>query len=225
MINLDRPHVTLTYAQSLDGSIAARSGRPLPLSGAESLAYTHQLRAEHDAILVGIGTVLSDDPRLNVRLASGSSPRPIILDGELRCPLAARCLDASRRPIVIAAARAAAERRRALEAQGVAVLTAPVCKENESHLELSALLNRLFMKSIRSVMVEGGARVITSFLRARLVDRLIITIAPMLVGGLHGVVDLLTDDAHDFPRLRNATWQKLGDDWVVAGIPAWSPLP
>ena len=90
MINLDRPRVTLTYAQSLDGSITARSGAPLSLSGAESLHYTHQLRAAHDAILVGIGTVLSDDPRLDVRLVTGPSPRPIVLDSELRCPVTAR---------------------------------------------------------------------------------------------------------------------------------------
>lgn len=220
--NIDRPRVTLTYAQSLDGSIAARSGMPLPLSGTESMHYTHQLRAAHDAILVGIGTVLSDDPRLNVRLTGGPSPRPIVLDSSLRCPLTARCLEAARRPIVATTDRAAEYRRRDLEAQGVTVLTIPTCRNNESHLELAALLNRLLGESIRSVMVEGGAQVITSFLRARLVDRLVITIAPVLVGGLHGVIDLMADDAHKFPRLQHATWQKLGNDWVVSGIPDWS---
>ena len=221
MSNLDRPRVTLTYAQSLDGSIAAQAGRPLALSGTESMQYTHQLRAAHDAILVGIGTVFSDDPHLNVRLASGASPRPIVLDRELRCPIDARCLEASRRPIVAAADRPSSVRRRDLEAQGVTVLTVPTCKENTSQLDLSALLDRLFAESIRSVMVEGGARVITSFLRARLVDRVVITIAPVLVGGLHGVVDLVADEARGFPRLQHATWQKLGSDWVVAGIPDW----
>jgi 3,4-dihydroxy 2-butanone 4-phosphate synthase/GTP cyclohydrolase II len=122
MVNLDRPRVTLTYAQSLDGSIAARSGRPLPLSGTESRHYTHQLRAAHDAILVGIGTVLNDDPRLNVRLASGAAPRPIVLDSELRCPIDARCLEVSRRPIVITTDRAAADRRYT-EPQGVTVFS------------------------------------------------------------------------------------------------------
>src|SRR5512135_1934375 len=112
MVNRDRPRVTLTYAQSLDGSIAARSGMPLALSGTESMHYTHQLRAAHDAILVGIGTVLSDDPRLNVRLTGGLSPRPIVLDSSLRCPSTARCLEAGRRPIVATTDRAAASRRR-----------------------------------------------------------------------------------------------------------------
>src|SRR5512144_1074873 len=101
MGNTDRPRITLAYAQSLDGSIAARSGVPLQLSGTESMQYTHQLRAAHDAILVGIGTVLSDDPRLNVRLTAGVSPRPILRDSELRCPIDARCLESARRPIVV----------------------------------------------------------------------------------------------------------------------------
>ena len=225
MNNLDRPRVTLTYAQSLDGSITARSGAPLSLSGAESLHYTHQLRAVHDAILLGIGTVLIDDPRLDVRLVAGPSPRPIVLDSELRCPVTARCLEASRRPIIATTDRASAIRRRDLEAQGVMVLSIPSSRDHASHLDLAALLNRLFTESIHSVMVEGGARVITSFLQARLVDRLIVTIAPILVGGLHGVVDLLADDACDFPRLPDATLQQLGNDWVVAGTPDWSHLP
>lgn len=222
MFNTDRPRVTLTYAQSLDGSIAVRSGAPLALSGTESMTYTHQLRAAHDAILVGIGTVLSDDPRLDVRLVDGPVPRPVVLDSDLRCPVAARCLEAHRRPIVATTDRASTILRRDLEAQGVTVLSIPQCDVNASYLDLAALLKRLQAEAIQSIMVEGGARVITSFLRARLVDRLIITIAPVLVGGLHGVIDLLADDAGLFPRLQRAAWQQLGDDWVVSGNPAWS---
>jgi 3,4-dihydroxy 2-butanone 4-phosphate synthase/GTP cyclohydrolase II len=222
MASIDRPRVTLTYAQSLDGSIAARAGAPLQLSGTEAMHYTHQLRAAHDAILVGIGTVLSDDPQLNVRLIDGPSPRPIVLDSSLRCPLTARCLEASRRPIVATTDRASEERRHDLEMQGVTVLSVPRCAGDDSHLDLAALLDRTRAESIRSVMVEGGARVITSFLRARLVDRLIVTLAPVLVGGLHGVIDLLAADALDFPRLHNVTWRQLGNDWVASGIPVWS---
>ena len=222
MAGTKRPRVTLTYAQSLDGSIAARSGEPLSLSGPEAARYTHQLRAAHDAILVGIGTVLSDNPRLNVRLASGASPRPIVLDSELRCPLNARCLEAARRPIIVASQRASASNRAALEAQGVTVLSLASRVDDQAQLDLAKMLSELLVLDVRSVMVEGGAHVITSFLRSRLVDRLIITIVPILVGGLHGVVELLSDEAPEFPRLRQPTWLKLGDDWVVAGTPAWS---
>ena len=86
------PYITLAYAQSLDGSIAARPGEMLRLSNSLSQAMTHHLRARHDAILVGINTVLSDDPRLTVRLAEGKDPRPVVIDGCLRTPLCARLL-------------------------------------------------------------------------------------------------------------------------------------
>ena len=172
---------------------------------------------------MGIGTVLSDNPRLNVRFTSGASPRPIVLDSELRCPINARCLEAARRPIIVASERASAHDRAALEAQGVTVLSLAARGDDDAHLDLEQMLAELLVLDVRSVMVEGGARVITSFLRSRLVDRLIITIAPILVGGLHGVVELLSDQALAFPRLRQTTWQKLGNDWVVAGIPEWGP--
>src|SRR5262249_3832268 len=84
-----RPFVTLSYAQSVDGSIAARPGQPLALSGAQSMTLTHQLRVAHDAILVGIGTVLADNPRLTVRLVEGKNPQPIVADSHLRFPLSA----------------------------------------------------------------------------------------------------------------------------------------
>jgi 3,4-dihydroxy 2-butanone 4-phosphate synthase/GTP cyclohydrolase II len=222
MGHTERPRVTLTYAQSLDGSIAARPGEALSLSGTEALHYTHQLRAAHEAILVGIGTVLSDDPRLNVRLTGGPSPRPIILDSELRCPIAARCLEASRRPIIATTDRADVIRRRELEARGVTVLTVPTRHDNEAFLDLAALLKQLRTQAIQSIMIEGGAQVITSFLRARLVDRFVVTITPVLVGGVHGVVDLLAGEARDFPRLRFVNWRQLGNDWMVSGVPEWS---
>ncbi len=93
-----RPLVTLSYAQSLDGSIADRPGRPLSLSGSQCMTLTHGLRASHDAILVGIGTVLADNPRLNVRLVTGESPQPVIVDSRLRFPPYANLLRHGRAP-------------------------------------------------------------------------------------------------------------------------------
>ena len=113
-----RPLVTLSYAQSLDGSIADRPGRPLSLSGSQSMILTHGLRASHDAILVGIGTVLADNPRLNVRLVTGKSPQPVIVDSRLRFPPYANLLRHGRAPWIVANEGADPERREALEAIG-----------------------------------------------------------------------------------------------------------
>lgn len=219
IINSRRPpFVTLTYAQSIDGSIAARPGVPLALSGTESKQFTHQLRANHDAILIGIGTVLADDPQLNVRYVRGPDPRPIILDSQLRCPTTARCIDVARRTLIVAAESAPMANQRALEAVGAHVVRLPA---NENGINLSALLDYLGNAGIRTLMVEGGARVIASFLRARLVNRLIITIAPTLVGGVRGINELVSQSEF-FPRLQHAAIRQLGEDWVVAGEIDWN---
>jgi len=202
-----RPLVTLTYAQSLDGSIAAVPGRPLALSGPESTTFTHQLRAAHDAILVGIGTVLADNPRLTVRLASGPDPQPVVLDSHLRFPLDANLLRHPRPPWIATTARAAPERQAALEAAGARVIRFPA--DDCGRVHLSALLDALADAGIKTLMVEGGSAVVTSFLSARLVDRVALTLAPRLVGGLRAVAapcDL---------RLQNVTCRPLGIDLIV----------
>ena len=179
-----RPFVTLSYAQSLDGSIAARRGATTPISGPEALRLTHQLRAHHDAILVGIGTVLADDPQLTVRLVPGPNPQPVIVDSRLRLPPTARLLGDGRPWI---ATTDAADRRRqaALEAAGARVVRLPA--DDAGRVSLPALLAYLHRQHVRSLMVEGGARVITGILAERLADRLVVTIAPLLLGGLNAV--------------------------------------
>lgn len=212
-----RPLVTLTYAQSIDGSIAARSGMPLALSGTATQTFTHQLRATHDGILVGIGTVIADNPQLNVRLVQGPHPRPIILDSALRCPASARCIDAARRPIIATTTNAPMATQQALEAAGAFIVRLPA---TDGRIDLPALLEQLWQVGIRTLMVEGGAQVMTSFLRAHLVNRIIVTIAPTLIGGVRGINELLSDSEF-FPRLRHATMRQLDEDWVVAGEIDW----
>ncbi|MGB0384330.1 MAG: GTP cyclohydrolase II [Ardenticatenaceae bacterium] len=210
-----RPFVTLTYAQSLDGSITARRGEPMAISGPESLVMTHRLRANHEAILVGIGTILADNPRLNVRLVAGSTPQAIILDSQLRFPLDANLLRHHNSPWIATTKHAEASRQHALEALGVRVLRLPANEAGQVKIE--ALLPQLKALGIDSLMVEGGAKVITSFLAARLVDRLIVTVAPLLVGGLNALHNLAQVPAHHFPRLRHPQHKRLGEDMVFFG--------
>jgi len=214
---LGRPLVTLSYAQSLDGSIAARAGHPLALSGHESLVLTHRLRAAHDAILVGIGTVLADNPSLNVRLVPGADPRPVVVDSRLRLPPYANLLRHGRAPWIATGDGADPERRAALEDAGALVF--PVSSQN-GWVDLDSLLKCLGDKGVNSLMVEGGAQIITSFLAARLVDQVVITLAPMLVGGLR-VVDPQGPALKPYPRLRRLLYQPLGDDLVLWGEPDW----
>lgn len=217
-----RPFVTLTYAQSLDGSIATDDGQPLTISGQDSMAFTHQLRANHDAILVGIGTVLSDDPRLNVRYGDGSHPIPVILDTQLRFPSDARLLSRpGPRPIVATNQAAPESRKRALEEKDVTVLRLSCDPDG---ICLSPLLDALAERGLESIMVEGGATVITNFLRQQLVDHLILTIAPSLIGGQQALSSLSTGEERGikaYPQLENLQYRWLGDDLVMEGTPVW----
>ena len=208
-----RPQVTLTYAQSLDGSLAVRRGHPLALSGPESLKLTHRLRAAHDAILVGIGTVLADDPRLTVRLAVGRHPQPIVLDSLLRIPLKSKLVVEPAHPLWVATTPAApAGRRMALLARGVRLIDLPAGPEGG--VSLPDLLACLAKDGIDSLMVEGGARVIASFLSQRLANQALLTIAPCFVGGLPVLSDPV---AESFPRLKDVQVELLGEDLIVWG--------
>jgi GTP cyclohydrolase II len=213
-----RPFVTLAYAQSLDGSLAAGHGEPLAISGPASQMLTHRLRASHSAILVGIGTVLADDPQLNVRLVSGKNPQPVILDSHLRTPAGARVFELQA-PWIAATLPVDPGRAAALEGCGARLLGIPAGEDGR--VGLSPLLQHLAELGIQQLMVEGGAAVITSFLQEGLVDLLVLTIAPILVGGLPAVNDLLRNGAGSFPHLTDCEFARLGEDVVVWGRPSW----
>lgn len=212
----DLPYITMTYAQSLDGCIAWSEGETLQLSNPQSRKLTHQVRALHDAILVGINTVLRDDPRLNVRLVPGDNPQPVVVDSQLRFPLTACLLrDPCVRPIIVAGQAADAERERQLLAAGARVIR--IAEGEEGLLDLAQLFQRLKQRGLRSVMVEGGATIITSMLRARLADQFLLTIAPRFVGGLRAVKSLNGAAHGRLASLRNVHYQWLANDLIILG--------
>ncbi len=217
---MPRPHVTLHFAQSLDGRIGFGPERERALlSSEQGLQSAHRARASHDAVLVGIETALHDDPRLTAR-AGGAQPLRVVLDSALRLPLSARMLDECRAgPILIvgAAPRAAAARRAALEAAGARV--AIVEADGDSAVALGPMLELLRSLGTERLLVEGGARVLTSFLRERAADRAEIEIAPVLLGapaisalGHFGAPAL----AHA-PRLSEMQVERLGRSVLLCG--------
>jgi riboflavin-specific deaminase-like protein len=209
------PFVTLSFAQSLDGSITSQPGARTQLSNSHSLRLTHDLRSHHDAILVGVNTVLADDPRLTVRLLEGRNPRPVILDSRLRMPVDARLLRERRDQTVIVATttNACRDKEARLCAAGAQVVRLSLA--SDSRVDLSSLLKFLQSQKIGSLMVEGGAQVITSFLAARLVDQLILTICPILMGGMKGI-NACGYHGHDsLPPLSNVEYHSLFGDLIV----------
>lgn len=214
-----RPFVTVTYAQSVDGSIAGKNREQLRLSGDESMCLTHHLRAAHDAILVGIGTVIADDPRLNVRQAPGRDPQPVVLDTHFRTPETSRLFQhPSLRPWIMGGDPSASARAGKLS--GAGALATLVTASNDDRVDLPSVLRLLVDRGVGSLMVEGGARVITSFVRARVVDQFIITVAPRMVGGL----PIFERGAFPEPALAgfsHVMYRQLGPDLIIWATPAW----
>jgi riboflavin-specific deaminase-like protein len=217
--NKDRPLVTLAYAQSLDGSLAALPGVPLQLSGAEATRLTHTFRAAHDAILVGIGTVIADDPQLSVRYASGADPQPVVLDSHLRIPTQAKLLhNPHTSPWIAATQLAGVDARRNLEALGARVIPFPC--DQDDRVPLDALLAYLSAHGIRRLMVEGGAGVIGAFIRQGLADLLVATVAPYLVGGLNLMGQAAFPLHNPTRKLEILSSAQYGPDLVVWAKPA-----
>lgn len=209
----ERPLVTLTYAQSLDGSIALEAGQQLLLSGPESQLLTHRLRRWHDGILVGIGTVLADNPQLTVRLVEGNNPRPIVVDTRLRFPLQARMLANAVKPWIATGPGGDGSE---LKRNGAEIFELPLGADG--HVDLRALLAQLRRQGIRRLMVEGGATVLRAFMREQLADNAIVTIAPTLVGGLSAV----GDRGVPFPKLSSGVWRQVGHDMVLWATLDWT---
>lgn len=216
----ERPFITLSYAQSLDGSIASESRRPLPLSSRASLEVTHALRAAHHAILVGIGTVLADDPALTVRFADGEHPQPIVVDSRLRTPTDSKLLEGPMTPWIATTKHAPPESLKALEAAGADLLRLPT--NPRGWVDLRKMLHTISERGVQRLMVEGGARIITSLLQEKLVDLLILTITPHLIGGIHAVANLGGEEIYSYPRLERLTSARAGRDVILWGRPVWN---
>ena len=197
---LGKPLVTLAYAQTLNGMIAKKRGEPLVLSCEASMVMTHKLRAAHDVILVGIGTVLADDPRLTVRLVEGVSPQPVVLDSHLRCPPEAKVVKNG--AWIFTTHEASEEKARALMEAGAEIFR--VRGETCGRVCLADVIAEIAKQGKQNVMVEGGAAVISSFLKQNLAHKLNVTVVPTIGSGvnvLDGGVDLQALDDFDVDRL------------------------
>ncbi|MDQ3761783.1 MAG: GTP cyclohydrolase II RibA [Actinomycetota bacterium] len=210
----DRPYLVLKYTQTLDGRIATATGDSKWISGEEERGVSHALRAACDAVMVGVGTVLRDDPRLTVRLVPGTSPLRVVLDSTLRTPSTALVLAGDPVTAVLTTDRAADSDRKRLRALGANVQVVPA---GPAGVDLPAALRVLRELGVRTLLVEGGARVITSLFSARLVDRLVVGTAPKIIGaGTEAVGDLGVMRVAQGISLRNRCVYVTTDDVITA---------
>jgi len=215
-----RPYVVLKYAQTLDGRIATATGDARWISGEAERRVSHALRAACDAVLVGVGTVVTDDPQLTVRMVPGASPLRVVLDSTLRLPFDARILEPEAGTTVLTTARSPGDRRRELTARHVGVEVLP---PGPGGVDVAAALAALGRAGVETLLVEGGARVITSLLAAGVVDRLIVGVAPTIIGqGTEAVGPLGITSVADGLKLVNRSLHVVGEDVLVSGdvVPA-----
>src|SRR5947207_11724857 len=174
-----KPYVVVKYAQTLDGRIATSSGDARWITGEEERRVSHALRASCGAVVVGVGTVLRDDPRLTVRMVPGASPIRVVLDSTLRIPDGARVLADDDATMIVTTDRSAAERRDDLRRLGVSLVVVPT---GPGGVDLAEALGVIREQGIRAALVEGGGGGVTSFRADNLADRLVPAIAPRLLG-------------------------------------------
>jgi diaminohydroxyphosphoribosylaminopyrimidine deaminase/5-amino-6-(5-phosphoribosylamino)uracil reductase len=215
-----RPHVTLKAAATLDGKIADVHGTSQWITGGAARVEAHRLRSEADAILVGVGTVLADDPALTVRLDGPwpREPRRVVLDSKARTPLAAKLIrsGAPARAVIAVGSEAPEERVRALCAAGAHVVR---CPGPDGRVSPADLMSALFSMEVRGVLVEGGAEVAASFVDAGLVDRVAMFFAPRLLGGAKAP-SILAGTGRDLASalaLGPLAVRQVGDDVLIEG--------
>lgn len=220
LVTRGRPLVTLKLAASLDGRIATGTGASRWITGAAARAVVHRLRDEHDAVLVGAGTVIADDPELTCRRRGGRDPLRVVLDGRLRIPLSARVVAdrAAGGTLVVTAARGG-RKLTELRRRGVGLLSLP---GRSGDVDVKLLLRRLAARGVATVLVEGGAGVAAAMLRAGVVDHALFFLAPKLIGG-DGVPmlgPLGVARLERAPALRIVRVSKVGADLLVQAVPA-----
>jgi diaminohydroxyphosphoribosylaminopyrimidine deaminase / 5-amino-6-(5-phosphoribosylamino)uracil reductase len=221
-ITSGQSYLTLKLAISLDGRIAARTGASKWITGPESRLRVQTLRATHDAVMVGVNTVITDNPRLTVRDVPGRSPVRVIVDSKLRIPPTAQVVQtATQVPTCVVTTQAAPKAQEdALQALGVRVIRVPPTAEGRC--EPAVMLRELAAREVVNVMCEGGSELGGSLLASGLADELHVFVAPLLLGprGRPGAVDWAgPENPSDAPRIDPPHWELCGGDAYV-----WGPL-
>ena len=209
-----RPWVVLKLAQSLDGCIATRNGASRWITGKPARRHAHRWRSWVDGVVVGAGTVLSDDPELTVRHVRGLDPRPMVVDGRLRVsPRAA--LFRRGTAVLITADSTPEERRREFEAAGAEIWTFPA---EEGRVDLRRLVRAAGERGMISLLIEGGRDLATAALADGIVDQLMLYVAPLLLGaGISGVGDLGIGQVDQGISLERMELKRLGEDALLSG--------
>jgi diaminohydroxyphosphoribosylaminopyrimidine deaminase/5-amino-6-(5-phosphoribosylamino)uracil reductase len=224
-VTTGRPFVIAKSALTMDGWTATSTGHSEWITNERSRQFVHRLRDEVDALMVGIGTVLADDPSLNTRLENrkGKDPVRIIVDTHLRIPDNARVLniDSPSMTVVVVGDDVPAKRLESIQKEGVSTL---LCPKKAGRMDLAALMDLLGKRSITSLLLEGGSTLMGTMIRERLIDKFYIFKAPKILGGSDGV-PMATGPGPEMMdqclSLRDVKIRRFGDDILLVGYPGY----
>ena len=218
----ERPFVVSKFAMTLDGKIAAHNGHSQWITGEEARADVHELRHEVDGILVGVQTVLNDNPKLTTRLKEGNGRNPVrvVLDSTLKTPLDSYIANTSEaRTVIVTSLQADEEKAIALEKQGIVIIRVG---HSENGIDIESALKALYTFGITHLLVEGGGAINASFLRSGLIDKYIVYIAPKVLGGKHSITPFTGSDVDSIDLAAQCTFDevvKIGEDLRIIAYP------
>lgn len=210
------PFVTVKYAETFDGRIATTNGQSQWISSPASLKFAHKLRARHDAVLVGAQTVIRDDPELTVRHTHGRNPLRVVVDSGLRIPSQAKILQntSGAKTLIATTQSADAPQFQRFADSGVEIIQ--IDTDDHNKVDLRKLFKILAARGISSILVEGGAQIITSVLKNNLANRLVAIIAPKIIGkGIEAIGDLHISDLKNAKKISFQQIKRIGPDIMI----------
>ena len=219
-----RPFVTLKAAMSLDGKMCLDNSYSKWITGIEARTEAHVMRSENDAVLAGVNTVLNDDPELTVRYVEGVNPLRVILDSQLRTPPDAKIISHDNKCLIITSENASSDKAKILEDNGARVARVALSHNNNHHIDIKSALEYLASQGILTLMAEGGAGVISSFLSERLADYVKFFIAPRIFGEGKGIsLNMNFADVNSAFTLSGVEARRCGSDVIIEGRLSCSP--
>ncbi len=226
----NRPFVSLKAAASLDGKLATGSGESKWITGSDARAYAHELRADHDAVLVGVGTILKDDPSLNARIENNGNlltGKKIILDSRLRTPVTAKIFNSPGQVLIYCDKDFPGIQKEALEKRGAKIIPLWRSEKNPGTLNLHEVVADLALhQGVQDLLVEGGSQILGSFLKENIFDQLYYFVAPKIIGGegRDAFAGFDIESLKDSEMFSNLKVKQLGKDFVFEGARACLPV-
>ena len=217
-----RPFVTLKIAQTLDGRIATLNGDSKWITSQEARVFAHKLRSENEAVLVGLGTVKADNPSLTTRYLQGNNPYRIVVSESMEFPKSCKLIANNKdyKTIIATTKRSLAKYSKNKKTNGLTFWE--INRSGKNRLNLADILQKAYAFGIHSILVEGGSLVATSFLKAKLVDKLVVITAPLFLGsGLNSIGNLEIGAIKNAIKFKNYSRFQCGTDQVFVGYPDW----